>query len=517
MWLTLALLVMLLLIGALSLLAVPPGSVSRWFERSPAEQDVAAVMLPETSSAFDLLPASTDTFASEGGDFSALALAPQPNELAPEPEPEALSDTAELSDSDAALPTEDDVIREEQAALPLPTALDIVETYAATGIWIGTPEAPEAPGEDAIETLYQTTLDAPIAHADAVALPSTALQMAVVLPRSYLPPPPPGTTFAVDDRGLVTPTPEGIVTPDGVAVIAGAPPVDVLPDRRPTPPDAAPATQTADGSEATPAPDETAQAAQRALLALIKPTPRPANSADAVERVENNGLTLAELRRPEPQPRPQSLQAQAEEEARLATAVAAAAAQAAQQASLASPGGTSGGTDGTNPGGIALGRTGEPPLRVTPQSDSALAIARSVSPRARPADAAQRVARIVERAQTRATASASAAAASTASVAAVAPRAAPQSAPATTRTLPPGGSVARAATDRNALRLRQINLIGVFGKPSDPKALVRLPSGRTVRVGIGDRVDNGRVTSIGAGRLTYRRGSRDVVLEMPRI
>ena len=472
-WLTLGLLLLLLLVGAIALM-----------NASPDNNDAA----------LDLLP---DANAPQGGDFSAVALAPQPDELAPEPEP---LDTAGFEP--ATLPSEDDVIAEELAAeapIPLPTPLQIVEIYAATGVWIATPDAPEPASEDVLLSLYQTNLDDPIAHADAVALPKASDQFEATLPRRYLPPPPPGSTFTLDARGLVTPTADGVVTPDGVQVIAGAPPVQVLPPQRPTSPNAA---ATDDAGDAP-----TAAAAQRALLARVRPTPRPANSADAVERSENNGLTFAELRRPEPTPRPKSLQTQAEEEARLSASVAAAAAQAAQQASLASPGAAATGTGQrpTNPGAIAsLGTSAEPPLRVTPQSDSALAIARSAAPRTRPADADQRVAAIQQRAAPPATAA----------VAAVAPR--PQ-APATTRTLPTGSSVARAATQANALSLREVSLIGVFGKPSAPKALVRLRNGRTVRVGVGDRVDSGQVTSIAPGRLTYRKGSRDLVLEMPRI
>ena len=475
-WLTLGLLAAFLIVGAIALVTARPGPQA-------VEDDTAYNLLPETNTP-------------EGGSFTDLALAPLPDELAPEPEP---SETNGFEP--ATLPSEDDVIAQEQEAeapMPLPTPLQIVEIYAASGVWIGTPDAPEPAPEDVLLSLYQTTLDDPIAHADAVALPKSNDQIEPTLPRRYLPPPPPGSTFTVDARGLVAPTAEGIVTPDGVRVIAGAPPVEVLPPPRPTSPD-------------TPSPDAdaapTPEAAQRALLAKILPTPRPANSADAVERSENNGLTLAELRRPEPTPRPKSLQVQAEEEARLSASVAAAAAQAAQQASLASPGSATGGQRATNPGAIArTGTTPEPPLRTTQQSDSPLAIARSAAPRTRPADADQRVAAIAQRATAQAT--------NTASVAAVAPR--PQ-APTTTRTLPTGSSVARAATQANAISLRAVSLIGVFGKPSSPKALVRLRNGRTVRVGVGDRVDSGRVTSIAPGRLTYRKGSRDLVLEMPRI
>jgi hypothetical protein len=51
--------------------------------------------------------------------------------------------------------------------------------------------------------------------------------------------------------------------------------------------------------------------------------------------------------------------------------------------------------------------------------------------------------------------------------------------------IPSNADVARAATQGNELRLREVNLIGVTGTASDRRALVRLPSGRFVRVGVG--------------------------------
>lgn len=82
--------------------------------------------------------------------------------------------------------------------------------------------------------------------------------------------------------------------------------------------------------------------------------------------------------------------------------------------------------------------------------------------------------------------------------------------------IPSSASVARAATARNAVNLRQVNLIGVYGSASNRRALVRLSNGRYQKVEIGDRLDGGRVSAIGASELRYTKRGRAVVLRMPR-
>ena len=72
------------------------------------------------------------------------------------------------------------------------------------------------------------------------------------------------------------------------------------------------------------------------------------------------------------------------------------------------------------------------------------------------------------------------------------------------------------ATVKNALNLRQVNLIGVYGKPSDRRALVRLSTGRYKKVKIGDRIDGGKVAAISDTELRYVKNGRNVVLKMPR-
>ncbi|SLN34388.1 hypothetical protein PEL8287_01700 [Roseovarius litorisediminis] len=82
--------------------------------------------------------------------------------------------------------------------------------------------------------------------------------------------------------------------------------------------------------------------------------------------------------------------------------------------------------------------------------------------------------------------------------------------------IPSTASVAKQATQRDAINLRRVNLIGVYGTPSRRRALVMLSNGRYQKVQVGDRLDGGRVAAIGDSELRYIKGGRNVVLKMPR-
>jgi hypothetical protein len=76
-------------------------------------------------------------------------------------------------------------------------------------------------------------------------------------------------------------------------------------------------------------------------------------------------------------------------------------------------------------------------------------------------------------------------------------------------------SVASAATSESAINLREVNLIGVYGRPGDRRALIRLGNGRYVRVGVGDRLEGGQVTAIGDNALNYVVRGRTYALQIP--
>lgn len=217
------------------------------------------------------------------------------------------------------------------------------------------------------------------------------------------------------------------------------------------------------GSEtANPAP--TAEA-----LANARPRPRPEGLSEAAERARLGGRTLAELSAFRPRARPDS----------VTETFAALQAEAATIAALEAD-------------ALAAKERAEAAAAARANS-SALAITASLVPRPRPAGLAP-----AEPPVTTASAGPSVQRSQ---------RVAPDE--------PTPVSVARQATE-SGLRLNRMNLIGVFGTPNDRRALVRLPSGRLLRLKVGDRIDGGRVADIDDDRLRYSKGGRDFTLEMPR-
>ncbi|GGH30731.1 hypothetical protein SAMN05444007_105127 [Cribrihabitans marinus] len=202
----------------------------------------------------------------------------------------------------------------------------------------------------------------------------------------------------------------------------------------------------------------------RARLAAFRPRSRPDGLAESNERARLGGRSLDELATLRPRTRPASLQAEAE-----ALAVAAAASQAAQDAAAE--------FEATR---MVVLRPKQRPanLDTTPRRTASLGSAVPQQSAAREPDS-------------------------------FVPRAVKPRAPSPT-------SVARQATMNNAINLRRMNLIGVYGKPSNRRALIRLPSGRYKKVKVGDRLDGGRIVAIGDSELRYQKSGRSVTLKMPR-
>lgn len=76
-------------------------------------------------------------------------------------------------------------------------------------------------------------------------------------------------------------------------------------------------------------------------------------------------------------------------------------------------------------------------------------------------------------------------------------------------------SVARAATEKSKFRKSRLSLVGVFGSASARRALVRLPTGRYVKVKAGDRVSGWKVSAIGESSLRIQKGGRNQTLRVP--
>ncbi|WP_120501718.1 hypothetical protein [Roseovarius sp. EL26] len=201
-------------------------------------------------------------------------------------------------------------------------------------------------------------------------------------------------------------------------------------------------------------------------LANLRPRARPDDLSDGVERNTLNGRTLSELAAFRPKLRPKAV-----EERAIATI-----------------------SPGANPETIdtavaAAIQSSAPDLTPTEE-----AVTASIMPKLRPQN--------LEKAARSQKATAAAQPVSTAQK--VTPR------------LPTSASVTRQATQTNAIKLRQVNLIGVYGTPSKRRALVRLANGKYRKVTVGDRLDGGKVSAIGKSDLRYVKKGRNIVLEMPK-
>ena len=374
--------------------------------------------------------------------------------------------------------------------------------YEATGVWQRAPrffdlpsgtipqefERPDQPG--APERLTQPQM---------AQLDGFDSDLSFIAPAN---PPAPDVTFARDAEGFILATEEGTLTPEGALVFAGLPDLAI-----------------------TPRPELSQTDLDR--LALLAPAP------EGVVIVSGSPAIVPPLR-PADAALPET-QEPADNEAGEDTAVAAATSAPAGP----TPGGVGlGGLELQDSGAIGLDpavveeraivdlRPRLRPQGLAPAVDpgtpditdiladiaaedatlrfdnsTALAVVLSVRPDKRPSNFANVVAAASARTQTQ-------------PVAPAAPVTA--AAPVPPRNIQPvPGGVARAATQEGAIRLREINLIGVYGRPNARRALVRLSNGRYVRVEVGSALDGGQVTAIGDSALNYVKRGRTYAIELP--
>jgi hypothetical protein len=434
----------------------------------------------------------------------------------------------------------------EAAAAVIPGALispaEAERIYAATGVWLRAPRLPLMPRPE--------TLTAGLPAAD----PGTELLAApglvlVASPDAALPrqvdPPPPASRLPRDGRGLILATAEGTLLPSGIVVFAASPPL-IPPTRTGTPPPVDPAASAAALALA----DQiiAAAAADPALAPLperpaLRPLLRPAAIlARAAVPAETADLPALPDPLPEPAVPLSGATAGAVSLAGLRPAVRPLA--IAPEAALPPPAPYDGLRPLVRPQGLApegLPEAGQPddltPILAPdapPDVSQALAAIVAASPddplagATRLAVATARLPEARPRNMDRLIASAQAAAArgaepapggvGTAALAAE-PQAADEPEAATELALAPDGpipgGVAQAATFEDVMRLRDINLIGVFGSNADRRALVRMPNGNLLRVEVGDALDGGQVASIGDNSLAYVKSGRTITLEVP--
>lgn len=441
------------------------------------------------------LPAAEDEMLADGQDAEALA------DGAALPDGEALADTpappADLPLAEAAAP---------EAAPPGPAPVMAEDTAAAT-----TAQNPTAASGDEI---FLAANDQVPSAPEPLDLPEVSAQ-GDPLPMAQAPPPPFGTVYQFDANGLIVPTPEGIITPEGVRLVAGKPPL--VPKARPE--GLAPAQ--AETAAAAPAPSEAFPSDP--ALSGFRPKARPAGLTpptpedDAALPVPVADSRLAGLR---PKARPEAVLA-AGEAVRAAQASAANSgsiymmgqAASAEQAAAASASGSQ--------LAVAISRKPQPrPRDLSRAVEAAVAAAiRNPTPEPDPPEEPQKVAASAPtpKANPKPEKTASSAGNSAGrgrdinpeddgepDIASAAPRVAST------------GSVAKQATFKNALALDKTALIGVYGTPSARYAMIRTANGRYKKVKIGDSIDGGKVQAVTASEVRYQKGTRLVTLSLPK-
>lgn len=365
---------------------------------------------------------------------------------------------------------------------------DAQAAYDATGVWQRAPRMVDTPriaqGPDFTPPADLPPVTQKVAQAPAI--PDMSPDLSFVAPVN---PPSADAVFALDDNGQIIPSPEGTITPEGAIVYAGLP--DLRVRERPQLSEeelarfAPPVAPTDDGVVVIAgAPDVVPPARPDDL---VVPPEDPAPTAGAVglgglstpENAAEALIATAPDDAVRPQPRPQDL-----------AAVAPAPAP----------------SDSDTPDITAIiasvmeEDSRQPFIDMTAQ---AVSTSRRPSMRPRNFDRVVAAARARQAAQPTQTASAPAAAPAPVAAAPVAPQ----------NYAPVPGGVARAATEDNAINLREINLIGIYGRPSAPRALVRLSNGRYEHVEVGSALDGGQVTAIGDGVLNYVKRGRTISLQ----
>jgi hypothetical protein len=493
--------------------------------------------LPADDPAVDV--ASTD--AAPGVDDEMLADIQDPEgmtEPLPEAEADVAADGTDLPQAGAlatestadALPAADaqpdvNLATEDPADLPVAdTALEAaVEPVSepAPQTQVTTDLVAAQPLVEDQDEIFLAAMDAPPPALDALALP-VPQATADAAPDQPVPPPPFGTVYQFDAKGLLKPTPDGILSPDGVFLVAGKPPL--LPPARSDVATAAAQAAAAVSAPVAPATDPAAVAVDPALATTATGAADPALTATATTPAPSDPA-MAGFR---PRPRPDALAPGPDDDAALVTG---AVADFAGLRPLPRPASVLAAASSSRPAEAVATDLGAQGASLTAQREATLAaaaaeqaanpsiIAISRRPAARPRD----LSRAVEAAVAAAVREPAPEEAAPEEVAAAAPAPdapvdelnEPDTAAAAPK-IPTKANVAKQATFVNAINLSKTNLIGVYGSQSKRYALIRQSNGRYKKVKVGDKVDGGTVQAITENEVRYQKGGKLVALKMPK-
>ncbi|MFN3577991.1 MAG: hypothetical protein ACK4TJ_13555, partial [Tabrizicola sp.] len=466
----------------------------------------------ELAGSADLDALATESLAADAG-----------GEPAPVADPEAIGTDVPVDATAVAA----EVVEPEPASDPAaearatPPVQPAPEPAPDTAVTTEVAAAP-APVEDQDE-IFLSAMDAPPPVLDALALPPLA-DPRDSLPDPVMPPPAPGTVYQFDAAGLLKPTPEGILSPDGVFLIAGKPPL-VPPPR-----------------------SEAASAAARAAAAVSAPPAEPgAETSDAADASlvtggETAGPEVTVPSDPEmagfrPRPRPEGLTSEPAAPDDDASLGSAAVTRFAALRPLPRPASVTAAAAAVLPASAAPADLGAQGASLTAQAEAKLAeaaaleaqnpsiVAISMRPAVRPQDMSRAVEAAVAAAVREPAPTAPKEEVIEVAAAAPAPAAAkpeeideldePEVAKAAP-SIPTKASVAKQATFVNAINLSRINLIGTYGTDSRRYALIRQSNGKYKKVKVGDKVDGGTVKAITETEVRYQKGGRLISLKMPK-
>ena len=76
-------------------------------------------------------------------------------------------------------------------------------------------------------------------------------------------------------------------------------------------------------------------------------------------------------------------------------------------------------------------------------------------------------------------------------------------------------SIVKLATTKNAINQRKLNLLSIYSRGSEKRAIILFPTGQTKFVKVGDTLDGGRVAAIGTSEIRYLKGGNNLVLRIP--
>jgi hypothetical protein len=428
----------------------------------PPANDVASVIpdVADPALAGDL-PSVEDESLADGQDPGLTA--PDAGEAAAEPDgTTAVATAAEPPPSEVA-----DAAAAQAAATPLPEPAPQTNVALEAAV-AGTPV------NDPQDEIFLAAADTPPQTSDPLILPQVFANSDPP-PLAAPPPPPFGTVYTFDADGRIQPTPEGILTPEGVLLVAGPPPV--VPPARPAGLVTAPSAAEPEAAAVAPLVIEADPA-----LAGKKPRARPEGLVEDAATAERQGEVLA----PDPNSRFASLRPQQRPAALTQVAsLDSAEPEVANEASAASL--AAGGIQG---------------------STSPLAVTVSKKPAARPSG--------MDQAVDAAVAAAIEAPSPEETFVVVAPEAdAEPEVEAAAPALPSNASVSRQATVKDALNLSRVALLGIFGTSSGRYAMIRQPGGGVKKVVVGDTIDGGRIAAITATAVEYQKGGRMVTLSLP--